>query len=198
MDQIQQTINKISQSSTILIVAPGNNGDSLAASLALQAFLKKLEKEVTFLSYTEVSSRFDFLPGIVDIIRQINLTKSLVINVATKKTQMQELSYKKNPEQLSIFLKPISGEFTPADVSFDNSNFPFDLLILIGIGSLEQLGEFYNQNAQLFFQTPILNIDFKASNENYAQLNLVDLTTTSCSEIILDLINKFEGSLIDE
>jgi hypothetical protein len=166
--------------------------------LALRAFLKKLEKDVTLLSFTEVAPRFSFLPDSSEVTTKIDLTKNLVINVATNRAQLSELSYKKNPEQLSIYIKPVKGEFTPEDISFDASNFPFDLVVLIGIANLEQLGEFYSKNAQLFFQTPILNIDFKGSNENYGQLNLVDLTATSVSEIILDLINKFESSLIDE
>src|SRR5258708_38228777 len=41
-------------------------------------------------------------------------------------------------------------------------------------------------------------MDFRASNKNYGQYNLVTLSATSCSEIVLDLINKFESSLIDE
>lgn len=198
MDTVQQIIAKISQVKSILIVAAGSSGDSLAASLALRAFLKKLEKEVTLLSYTAVSPRFDFLPESSSVTTGIDLTKSLVINVATGRTQVAEISYKKNPDKLAIFIKPVKGEFTPDDISFDTSNFPFELVVLIGISNLEQLGDFYSKNAQLFFQTPLINIDFKGSNENYGQLNMVDLTATSSSEIILDLINKFESSLIDE
>jgi len=198
MDPIQQIISKISQVTSILIITPGNNGDSLAAGLGLRAFLRKLEKEVTLLSYTEVTTRFDFLPESADISTQIDLTKSLVIGVSTKRVKLGELSYKKGPDQLSIFLKPQGGEFTPQDISFNSSNFPFELIILIGVGTLEHLGEFYNRNTSLFFETAILNMDFKASNENYGQFNLVDLTATSCSEVVLDLINKFESSLIDE
>lgn len=198
MDNLQPIINKISQSQNILILAAGSNGDSLAASLALRAFLKKLEKEVALLSTTPVSNRFEFLPEVNQVSHQIDLTKTFVVNVSTKQNQLAELSYKKNPEQLSIFLKPATGEFSEADVSFGSSSFPFDLVILIGISSLEQLGDFYNQHTDLFFQVPVLNIDFKGSNENYGQMNLVEMTATSVSEIILDLINKFESSLIDE
>ncbi|MEO8065509.1 MAG: hypothetical protein ABI643_01475 [Candidatus Doudnabacteria bacterium] len=198
MDEVQQIISKLSPAKSVLIIATGTNGDSLAASLALGAFLRKLEKEVTLLSYTEVSAKFGFLPESSQVQTQIDLTKSLVINVATKKIQVAELSYKKTPEQLSIILKPSKGEFTSNDITFDASNFPFDLVVMVGITGLEQLGEFYSRNAQLFFQTPVINIDFRPSNENYGLINFIDLTATSCSEIILDLINKFEGSLIDE
>lgn len=198
MDLIQTVINTISQASSILIVAAGQSGDSLASGLALHTFFRKLEKDAKLLSFTSISPRFDFLPNVTDAGTGIDLTKSFVIDVSTKRTPLEELSYKKSEGQLSIFLKPAKGEFSPSDITFRSSTFPFDLLILVGIAGLEQLGEFYSQNSALFFETPILNLDFRAANENYGQLNLVDMTATSCSEIVLDLINKFESSLIDE
>lgn len=197
MDLIQQIISKISASQSILIIGNGSNGDSLAASLALSSFLKKLEKDAVLLIPTSTSDRFDFLPQAKDIKKDIDLTKSFVIDVATQKSQVGELSYKKESDKLSIFLKPQTGEFTSSDISFRTSSFPYDLLLLVGIPSLEMLGEFYGKHAELFFDVPMVNIDFRGSNENYGQYNLVLLGATSCSEIVLDLINKFEASLID-
>ena len=108
------------------------------------------------------------------------------------------LSYKKETDRLSIFIKPKQSQFTPSDISFRTSNFPFDLIVCVGIGSLEQLGDFYNQNTELFFETPLINIDHRANNENYGQINLIRLNASATSEIILDLINGFESSLMDE
>ncbi len=198
MDLIQQIIGKISSSQSILIIGNGSNGDSLAASLALSSFLKKLEKDAVLLIPTTLSDRFDFLPQAKDIKKDIDLTKSFVIDVSTQKSQVAELSYKKESDKLSIFLKPQKGEFTSSDISFRTSSFPYDLLLMVGIPTLEMLGEFYGKHAELFFDVPMVNIDFRGSNENYGQYNLVLLGATSCSEIVLDLINKFEASLIDE
>ena len=198
MDIIQQIIAKIAQVSSILIIVPGQNGDALASGLALRAFLRKLEKEVVLLSPGPITPRFDFLPGIAEVTNNVDLTKSFVIDLSTKKSEVAELSYWKESEHLSIYLKPKKGEFTAQDVSFRTSNFPYELVIVIGVPSLEQLGDFYNQNTALFFETPIVNIDYRPSNENYAPFNLILLAATSCSEILLDLINKFESSLLDE
>src|SRR4029077_11558747 len=133
---------KISEVSSILIVAPANAGDSLAAGLALRAFLKKLEKDAVLLSPHDIPEKFNFLPEVSQVVESIDLTKSFVIDVSTKKSQVAELSYKKSEDKLSIFLKPTTSEFTPSDVTFRTSNFPYDLVILIGVAALEQLGEF--------------------------------------------------------
>jgi nanoRNase/pAp phosphatase (c-di-AMP/oligoRNAs hydrolase) len=198
MDIFQQVIAKISQVTNILVLASGSNGDSVSAALALRSFLRKLEKDVVVLGISEVAPKFDFLPDIKEVKKSIDLTKSFVIDVSTKKSEVEELSYKKENEKLSIYLKPTKGEFKAEDVSFRTSNFPYDLVILVGVSSLEHLGDFYSQHAELFFDVALVNIDFRASNENYGQFNLVTLSATSCSEIVLDLVNKFESSLIDD
>ena len=199
METVQQIITKITQSSHPLILVAGENGDSLAAGLGLKTFLEKLEKEAAVHAATSPSPKFNFLPGLDKLVSSLDLTKNLVVDVSIKKTQIAELSYKKTDDKLSIYLRPAQGgELTPADVSFSSAQYPFDLIILIGIQSLEQLGEFYSKNTGLFFETALVNIDFRASNENYGQLNLVQLTSTSCSEIMFDLISRLEVSLIDE
>lgn len=198
MNPLQTVINRIAQASSVLILVQGSSGDGLSAGLALRAFFKKLEKDVVLLSLHAVAEKFKFLPGASDIQSEVDLTKSFVIDVATKRSPLAELSYKKEDERLSIFLKPVAGALTAQDVTFRNSSFPYDLVVVLGIGSFEQLGDFYAHHTDLFFETPVINIDFRATNENYGQINLVNLSATSCSEIILDLINEFESSLLDE
>lgn len=198
MNPLQTVINRIAQASSVLILVQGSSGDGLSSGLALRAFFKKLEKDVVLLSLEQVSERFRFLPGIEDIKSEVDLTKSFVIDVATKRSGLAELSYKKEDDKLSIFLKPVSGTLTAQDVTFRSSGFPYDLVVVLGIGSFEQLGNFYAHHTDLFFETPVVNIDFRATNENYGQINLVNLSATSCSEIILDLINEFESTLLDE
>src|SRR3989344_230122 len=198
MEITAQITSKISQAATVLIIVAGDSGDSLAAGLALQGFLKKLEKETAVLSFTPKLNKLDFLQGFREAREELDVTKSFVIDVSTKQTQIEELSYKKEVDKLSIFIKPKKGQFEKNDISFRSSNFPFDLLIMIGVDSLDRLVQLYNENTELFFETPILNIDFKATNENFGQYNLVNLTATSNSEIVFDLINHIEATFIDE
>ncbi len=198
MESFKPLISRLTQASSVLILTSGSSGDGLASGLALRAFLRKLEKEVGLLAIDAVSDRFTFLPHIEEVKSEVDLTKSFVIDVSTKKAPLGELSYKKEEDRLSIFIKPSSGQYEPQDVSFRTSNFPYELVVVLGLGSFEQLGNFYAQNTALFFETPVANIDFRATNENYGQINLINLSATSCSEIILDLINEFESSLLDE
>lgn len=194
-----RVIDKLNLASHSLILAPrAANADDLAAALALQSFLAKLEKEATIVSPGALPDKYNFLPKFDQIKDDLLISKNFVIDISTRRVQIDELSYKKKDDKLSIYIKPKKDQFTKDDVSFRTSDLPFDLIVCVGISSLDSLGEFYNKNTDLFFETPVINIDFRSSNENYGQFNLVDLSATSNSEIVFDLINSYESSLLDQ
>ena len=182
----------------MVLLPPNPDGDGIGAALALRSLLKKMEKEVITLSPdTTPDSKFAFLPEFEHIQTKLEISKNFVIDVSNKRVEVEELSYKKEQDRLSIYLKPKAGQLDSSDISFRNSNFPFDYVICVGLSSLDQLGEFYSANAELFFETPIINIDHSGANENYGQINLVKLNATSNAEIVFDLINEYESSLVD-
>ncbi|MBI2607344.1 MAG: DHH family phosphoesterase [Candidatus Doudnabacteria bacterium] len=198
-EMVQPIIDKLNGSTKVLIVLPQQpGGDDLGAALALSGYLKKLGKEITIISPTTTSPRFNFLPGYQDIVRSIKLNRSFVIDVNTKQTTVEELSYSQEPDKVSIYLKPKQGEFSKEDVSFRSLGYAFDVVITLGVASPEHLGEFYNRTTELFFGTPVINIDHQAYNENFAQFNLVDLSASSCSEIVFDLMKKLAPVQIDQ
>ena len=194
-----QINERISGSSHILIIVPDSQSPDLVGSgLALYKFLQKLEKRASVVALGQTNPKLSFLPGAEVLADKLDVSKSFVIDVSTSRTQIAELSYQKSENRLSIFLKPKNGEFAPNDVSFRSSGFPYDLIVVLGLPSLDQLGEFYSENAELFFQTPVLNIDYKSSNESYGQFNLINLTATSVCEVVSDYIDRFESSLLDQ
>jgi nanoRNase/pAp phosphatase (c-di-AMP/oligoRNAs hydrolase) len=199
-ENFKQVAEKLDTSGSVLIVLPPlPPPDVVAAGLALVGYLKRLDKDAVALSADgKANARVDFLPGYGDILREFNATKGFVINVSTKRAPIGELSYKKEGEKLVIHLKPKSGEFRPEDVTLGASKFPYDAVVTLGTANLEDLGTFYGQNAELFFETPVINIDFKGSNQGYGQFNLIQLNASSISEIVYDLINEMEKDLVDK
>ncbi len=67
-----------------------------------------------------------------------------------------------------------------------------DLLITIGVERLDKLGNFYEKNFKLFYQTPILNIDNKSLNNKFGNINLVveNLPMSLISAKIINAFNK--------
>jgi len=69
---------------------------------------------------------------------------------------------------------------------------------VIGTQDLESLGDVYFNNTDLFFRTPIINVDFKAANDHFGQINHVDLAATSSSEAVFKIIETVDAGAVDE
>lgn len=194
-----QIFDSINKANRILIAIPSNsNGDAVGTGLALYSFLGKLDKEVEIVTAHRNLEAFSFLPRISEVKHTLEVMQSFVISVATANAPLDELSYEAKSDRVDIFLKPKTGKFSQSDVSFRSGRFPYDLIIVLHAASLENLGEIYERNTDLFFETPIINIDHHPNNEYYGQINHVDLTATSTAEIVSQLIEEFESSLMDE
>ena len=50
----------------------------------------------------------------------------------------------------------------------------------------------------MFYNTPIINIDHTSDNEHFGQINCVDMTATSVSEILYGLYNEIDTTIIDD
>ena len=195
----QQIFDSINKAKRILITLSQNaNGDGLGAGLAVFEVLKKLEKDPELVSTVGDLGPYRFLPGIENLKTEVSVFQSFVISVAKTNAQLSELSYEEQSDRVDIFLKPSSGKFSPQDVTFRTAKFPYDLIIVLDTPALEHLGVLYERNTDFFFETPIVNIDHHPNNEQFGEINLVDLTATSTAEILAGLIESFEAGLIDD
>jgi len=100
--------------------------------------------------------------------------------------------------RFNIFVTPEKGSVDPRDFSFILAKFKYDLVIVIGCSDLEKLGQLYLGNPDLFFEVPIINIDSKSDNDNFGQINLVDVTASSASEIIYQMLENFYPGAMDK
>jgi len=196
----QQIFDSLNKATRILIpLGASPSGDSIAAALALADFLRKLNKEPLIVCSGEISEKYRFLPGVGNIQRTIHLSRGFVISVRTNTAPLDELTYHLDEQsnQVNIFLMPKSGQYVADDVSFRADTFPYDLIVVLDLPSLDQLRSLYDDNTDLFFETPIINIDHHPNNEHFGELNLVDITATSTAEILMELLEGFEIGLLD-
>jgi len=199
----QQTTQVINSAERILVLTHVNpDGDALGSLLALFLVLKKLGKDVTAIAPETLPVALSFLPNISDLTQTFSGTKDFIITVDTSKTKVDRLGYKHYPEEnkLNIVITPLEGSFKNEDVSFSYGTFKFDLIIVLDSPDLERLGELYEGQSALFYETPVINLDHHAGNDFFGKINWVDLTATSSAEILVSLIESLarEKPLIDE
>ena len=203
----QQFFNLIKKSNNILISFPIDwNGDAISASLALFLFLKKIGKNVEVGAeqmrktdnFKIPMESFKFLPSFSSIKNSLeNLTK-FIVSVDLKNAKISQIKYVIENNKLNFIISPQDGFFTEEDISSNISGFKYDLIITIDSQDLESLGKIYDNNIEFFYKTPIINIDQSPENEEFGQLNILDLKAVSVTEIIFSLMNDYNKKLIDE
>lgn len=195
--QARQTIDRSKQ---LLIVLPHlPSTDAVAAGLALYLVLEQTGKKVKIVCNDfSLPPHHAFLPKSKLIESNLAALRKFVISVDLSKTKAEQLSYEMNNERLDIFITPRGGMFADADVTTSAGEYGFDSIVVIDAPNLESLGPLYDANTEFFYRTPIINIDHNPSNEFYGQINVVDLTATSVSEIIFELIRDWDNKKLDE
>lgn len=189
----QQTIELVKGAQKILILSHINpDGDALGSMLALVLVLKKMGKEAVAVSTSVLAENLHFLPTKDNLTSTFSGTKDFIISVNTSKTKVDKLGYKNIVEEnkLNIVVTPVSGLFRPEDVTFTYGSYKYDLIVVLDSPDLDRLGAIYDDNTELFFETPVVNIDHHPGNDHFGKVNWVDLTATSTAEILVALIES--------
>lgn len=197
----QQVIERVREAEKILITTHKNpDGDAIGATLALLLFLKKIGKKVTAVTEDPAPDVFNYLPSFNEVSQNFSGTRDFVISVDVSKTKADKIMYKVQDNKLNIIISPKNGQFTESSVSFPPGGFNQDLIIVLDSPDLERMGVIYDKNPDIFFETPVINIDHHAGNDHFGQVNLVDLTATSTSEILVSILEALspEKSPFDE
>ncbi len=200
LNEKQQILEQINRSSDILITCKEHyTSDSLVSVLAWLKILKKIGKNATaVISNFKPPHQLQFLPQLDEIKSELFHLKKFSIVVKTSQTPIEELNYDKTDTDLIISLTPKYGTYNEKDISFQSSDYKYDLIIVVDSPDLESIGKIYEQQTDFFYHTPIINLDHSPANEYFGQINIVDLTATATSEIIFTLINSLGEDLLDE
>ncbi len=189
----QQAWRLIEHSTNVLICLPAQpTTDAIASGLALQAALKQLG-HVSAVASADFRLPFhhDFLTDGNSIVSDLPSNHQFVIDLSLANAKVHELSYTVDQDALHIYISPTGGSFSPADVTAKAGSHAYDLIIVVDCQKLDQLGALYDQHAELFYKTPIINIDHHTSNDYFGQVDLVAVKATAVTEIIADLFTDW-------
>ena len=200
LNENEQAKNLINKSDNILIVFKKNYTiDAVASALALYLTLKKNNKNTSIASYNFTPhEEIKFFPNIKEISDNIKNLRKFIINLNLKNSGVEEFSYDVNDEKLKIFITPKGGFFEEKDLTTGSSDFIFDLIITADTSDLESLGGIYENNRELFYSVPIINFCHSPKNENFGQINLVDIKALSTTQVIYNFIKNNFNKNLDE
>jgi nanoRNase/pAp phosphatase (c-di-AMP/oligoRNAs hydrolase) len=197
----QQIFRQWEKAKNILIVFPADwEGDAVASSLALFLFLKKLDKEVDIAGFKESSSYgpLSFLPAYPEIQTNLSNLRRFIVSLDISQAKVSQIKYAVDNDQLNFIISPSTGWFKPEDVTSRAGEFKYDLIITLGTTDPENLGRLYDDNVEFFYKTTIINIDNRSANEDFGQINFVDLSAVATSEILFYLLKNNKPEMITE
>ena len=195
----EQVFDQIKKSETILICVGKNpDGDALGSALGFCSALKKTGKKVDIVSPTAILEKYLFMPFSNIITHKLEGARDYILSVNVEKDELQQLRYEVQNNKLKIFITANAGDMKESDVTLESSKFRYDLIVIFGLQDLENLGNIYDENPELFYETPVVNIDHNPSNEYFGKINFVDVASSSTAEIAFNLISEIGEKLLDE
>ncbi len=199
----QQIFKQIERSKRPLIVLPADrSGGSLAAALAFYLFLEKINIKADIAASQEesisLSRQWSFLPGYKNIISDLKNLRQFIISLDIKKSKVKQIKYTLAEDKLNFIISPERGWFESKDVQSFPGGFKYDLIIALDALDLEALGEIYDNNVEFFYKTTLINIDRHPGNEEFGQINFIDLNVVATTEILYYLFKNYKDKLIDE
>lgn len=201
LELIQQLEKLLERSKNILIILPQNpTGDAIGSGWAFYYFLEKkgIVPTLAFVDGFNELERFKFLPKPENISSSIAEAKEFILVFNTKYNKISNVKPEFFDDELRISITPEKGSIDPRDFSFIPAKSKYDAIVVLDSPDKETLGKIFEENPDIFYEVPLVNIDHHSNNENFGQINIVSITSSSTAEVLFDIVEKIGVEMMDE
>lgn len=165
--------------------------------VALTHALRKLDKKVLPVITDRIPGGAQFMSkGLIE--NNLAGSRDFIVEVSLAKAEVDKVKYTVDDGKLNVHITPFSGGFTPSDVTFSKGDYHFDLIIALGVPRRANLDRIFDDNPNLPYTVPILNLDYHRINEQHGAVNLVETNSSTLSEMVLALTESVQGGLLDK
>jgi len=199
----KQQIVQILQTAKKVLILTGQNpdGDGLGSLLALYLALKKIGIGAMAVCPNALSSLFQFLPQINKIQENLDIGKDFAITLDTTGIDIEGVGYQKQERSLKIIIATRGGNaLNPEGIKLEKQPFSTDAIFILDTPDWAKLGPLFEENPDLFYEVPTVNIDHHGTNSYFGRINWVDITSSSTCEIMVSLLESLGRgkNLMDE
>ncbi len=191
---LKEGSNLISSSaSTLVILPPDPSTDLLASGLSLFLTLKNAGKQAQIGSSNPLRVDNSHLFGIDQVKTSVG-NQNLLISLDFKEDQLNKVDYDFDENgKFILMIQPKAGISAPdsSSVSFNYSGANADLVFVLGINSLEELGEIYASEKTFLDNAKIISIN---NSIKPGGTGSVQFHTNKClclSELVANLIKNW-------
>lgn len=203
MDPTNNALNQltelVSKGSAGVILMPANPTlDAQAAATALYLGLTKMGKNVSLACSVMPESEITAIDKV-----QTSLTAkgdNLIITFPYTEGSIDKVDYNIQGDTFNLIITPREGQpkLDSSKVQFSYAGGKVDYIITVDAPNLNALGAIYTENQQEFQGRQIINIDRHLINGMYGAVNYVVKTSSSTSELVLNVLNTLQCQLDKE
>lgn len=181
----------------LLVVGAGSGADGYASAVGLALVLEKLGKKPEIVAHDGSAPKTLAFLGAHGVKPVLEKLRRFRIELDTRKVAIDEVSYERTNDALTIQLAPKAGFWEPQDVKTSADGYRFDLIVTLGASDLEACGTPYRENPDFFYAVPVVNVDHAPGNEHFGSINHVDLSACAVGEALADLVARMDPELLD-
>ena len=175
-----------------IAVMPSTKGgvDPFCAGAGLYNLLKEKGKKVAIIYSQNVPDAAKNLLASQEIYKNVT-ERDLLVSVDYSGTPAAKMNYEVENEVLMFRLGPVTKDYDLTKIRSELIGHDYDLIFTVGVRSLGDLGDVYNELRNSFQNGQVVNLDINNSNTRYAKNNLVDTSQDSLSLMILNIATKW-------
>lgn len=188
----------------LIVLSSGADIDKLAAGLSLFLTVEAAGKEVSIVCDDNILVGQSHLFGVDHVQKNLpsteggNLTLTLEGVASSDNTvpALEKLDWYAEGNNLNLVFHVLKGQtFQPAKIVPKYQGSGFNLIFAVGAVNLNALGNVYSQNQSAFSGIHIVNIDIQQANTSFGQTNVLDIGSSSISEVMVNVISDLGFAL---
>lgn len=168
--------------------------DHVAASLGLFLVLKEAGHDVSIASPAELRAEFSRLVGLNEIGKTIGNRNLVIAFTDYDPGSIEKISHNDGQENhFELIIQPKSGAKAPdpKNIEYSFRGAQADLIFLVGVTRLEDLGALYESERKLYSDATTVSFN-RRQNPSFAAISVVDSQASSLSEMVAEFIDKLE------
>ncbi len=184
--QATAAFKAIEQAQRILVIPHANvDPDGLSSALACYHLFHGLGKDVTVICPDTLPESLQFMPGFEKLEQEVGESQEFIITVNLEDgVEVDKLRYTVEDQKVNIIVIPKRGRIRSQQISLSDGGKKYDLIVTVDTADLALLGSLYREHVDLFAEVPILNIDHHISNTGFGQIQMIDPTSASATEVL--------------
>lgn len=118
--------------------------------------------------------------------------RDFIISFDLERSPIKELRYERGENRLDIILSPQSARISQEEVRFGYGPVRYDLVLTLGVPEIRAIEPVIEDVPELLHEKTVLNIDYRASNTSYGDINLIESRASSLCQVLWLMLKAWD------